>query len=306
MHFRCIWNRLPVQLLTALWALAIALPAGAVIIDSGDGTGNTSAPTPVDPGWAHVGLLNNLSCVYLRNGWVLTANHVGTGTVTLDGAIYNFVPGTRARLDNGDGTFPDLMVFGIWPIPGLPELPIRSNSNLPNGKVIMIGNGRDRGPATDSDDPAIWQPPPDPPATAIPGWWLSGTATRRWGENEVAGQWAGNPGDTVTNLTVFDHPTDPGHQAHEAQAAVGDSGGAVFAKQGNTWELAGIMLFVGLHEGHINNSVLREEVTGMADLSFYRQQILDLTAVPEPSGSSMLGSGVLLLALLAQRRRRAD
>ena len=37
-------------------ALSWGAPAGAVIIASGDGTGNTSAPLD-DPGWAHVGKL---------------------------------------------------------------------------------------------------------------------------------------------------------------------------------------------------------------------------------------------------------
>lgn len=305
MGFRWNWNPLAVQLVTAAWTLALAIPAGAVIIDSGDGTGNTTAPAD-DPGWDYVGSVNGLSAVYLRNGWVLTANHVGTGTVNLGGVDYAFVPGTRVRLDNGDGTHPDLIVFSIWPDPGLPELPIRSNTGLPVGKVIMIGRGTDRGPATDSDDPLIWQAPPDPPETPIPGWMKTAPNTKRWGENTVGGIWPGDPNDTVAFYTAFDYPGTQGHQAHEAQASAGDSGGAVFAKQGNTWQLAGIMLFVGLWEGHINNSVLRDEWTGAADLSFYRDQILDLTAVPEPSGSSMLGSGALLLALLARQRRRSD
>ena len=40
-------------------ALALAASATAVIIDSGDGTGNTTAPLPDDPGWSNVGIRDN-------------------------------------------------------------------------------------------------------------------------------------------------------------------------------------------------------------------------------------------------------
>lgn len=305
------WKRLLLPLVILTLATAPPLPAGAVIIDSGDGTGNVNPPgsepddtITSDPGWAYVGSVNGLSGVYLRNRWVLTANHVGPGAIELEGVSYDYIAGSAVRLTNGDGTHPDLIVFGIATDPGLPELPIRSNTSSPNGDVVLIGYGRDRGVATDSDDPDIWQPPPDPPDPPIPGWWWGVLLSKRWGVNRVAGPWPGTPNNTVSFYTVFDYPTALGHVDDEAQAAYGDSGGAVFAQQGKSWELAGIMLFNGLHEGHLNGSVLRDELTGAADLSNYRQQILDLTAVPEPSGSAMLSAGAALLAVLDRRRGR--
>ena len=54
----------------------VAFPAAAVIIDSGDGTGNTGAP-PDDPGWDNVGTRGGMTVVYVDNGWVVTAAHVG-------------------------------------------------------------------------------------------------------------------------------------------------------------------------------------------------------------------------------------
>jgi hypothetical protein len=313
MRFRSDWSFSTAWLALAT-VVAMALPAGAVIIDTGDGTGNTSAPpacpsNPVcDPGWDHVGnTAGNLSVVYLRNRWVLTANHVASDTVILDGVPYAYVSGTSFQLDNGDGTFPDLKVFGITPDPGLPELAIRSNTNLPSNEVIMIGNGRNRGAATDSDDPAMWQAPPEPPAMPIPGWLWGAGRTKRWGVNVVEGDWLPDPFDTISFFTVFDYPTAPNYVMDEAQAASGDSGGAVFAKQGNSWELAGIMFLIALWDGHLNNSVLRDEVTIVADLSFYRDQILTLTEaepVPEPHGLGGLGAGLALLATLGRRRMR--
>ncbi|HXV37507.1 MAG TPA: hypothetical protein VEC18_10175, partial [Myxococcota bacterium] len=67
-----------------------------MLIESGDGSGNTSAPAD-DPGWAHVGTRNNLSVVYLGRRWVLTANHVGVGNVTIDGQTYSPVPGSAVQ-----------------------------------------------------------------------------------------------------------------------------------------------------------------------------------------------------------------
>ena len=88
---------------------AIVGDARAVIIETGDGTGNVTAP-PDDPGWAYVGKRSNTTVVYIRNGFVLTANHVGVGQVTLDGVVYDDIPGTAFRFGNAD-----LKVFSIWP-----------------------------------------------------------------------------------------------------------------------------------------------------------------------------------------------
>ena len=51
-----------------------------MIIASGDGTGNTTAPAD-DPGFANVGNRGGLTGVYLGRRWVLTANHVGEGDI---------------------------------------------------------------------------------------------------------------------------------------------------------------------------------------------------------------------------------
>ena len=91
----------PLLMLALVLALGSCLtwPARAVIIDSGDGTGNTSAPAD-DPGWAHVGNRGGLTAIYLGNGWVLTANHVGIGDVTFDGILYPAVADSYIRLEN--------------------------------------------------------------------------------------------------------------------------------------------------------------------------------------------------------------
>jgi hypothetical protein len=71
-------------LLLGWFAVGMASSCTALIIN---GAENASAPAS-DPGWSYVGQLNGASCVYLGNGWVLTAGHVGEGTVSLNGTAY--------------------------------------------------------------------------------------------------------------------------------------------------------------------------------------------------------------------------
>ena len=65
----------PSSLLLA--ALLLAFDASAVIIDSADGTGNTTAPID-DPGFANVGKRGSLTGIYVGYGWILTL-HFLTG-----------------------------------------------------------------------------------------------------------------------------------------------------------------------------------------------------------------------------------
>ena len=105
--------RIPFLLSVAL-PLAIAAAAPAVIIDSANGAGNTSAPSP-DPGFGNVGICNGLSCVYLSDGWVLTANHVGAADATFGGVTYPWLASSGVRLHNPDNSYADLLLFHIYP-----------------------------------------------------------------------------------------------------------------------------------------------------------------------------------------------
>src|SRR5215468_8288263 len=118
MHFP-----IPRCLAVSLLSLGAAAAASAVLIDSGDGYGNTTAPSP-DPGWSYVARFaqNSLSAVYLGNGWMLTANHNGAADVLLDGVVYPYVPGTAVVLN--DPLPPhspvDLLMYQISPHPDWP------------------------------------------------------------------------------------------------------------------------------------------------------------------------------------------
>ncbi|MCP5042159.1 MAG: hypothetical protein GY944_14115 [bacterium] len=300
------WYRTRRFACAALLLSLYALPAAAVILDKVDGTGNTTSP-PDDPGWDNVGIVNSLTGVYLRNGWVLTAEHVGIGDILLDGTTYTAVAGSEIQLDDGAGTLADLVLFSITPVPTLPDLDVRTNPSLPSGEVTMAGRGRNRGAASDSDDPGIWDSGVGtPPVPAVEGWYWGGIGSLRWGTNIVEGDWTFSATDTVSFYTVFDEPTADNHTPDECQAAAGDSGGALFAKQGANWELAGIIWAVAGYTGQIGNtSALRENATLVADLSFYAADINTITAtVPEPTVVLQLAIGAGVVAALKRTRTR--
>lgn len=270
-------------------ALSFADAASGVIIDAVDGAGNTSAP-PADPGWSYVGTRGSLTVVYLGDGWVLTANHVGAGDVSLGGVVYPDLPGTAVRLHNPDASLADLKLFAIDPYPVMPLLPIASTSPSLGTDLVLIGRGRNRGAATS------WDPNGAPPPGPIFGYeWLS-SGTLRWGRNQVEEY----PATPVLGTWSFASYFDAGVSDDESQAAIGDSGGAAFAWNGAQWELAGITYAIAGYAGQPANTSLYGQVTYAADLALYRDEIVDITGLPEPSGG--LPAGMALLWLLARRR----
>lgn len=228
--------------------------ASAVVIGSEPGSGNTTAPAD-DPGFAHVGSPGVATVVYLGNGWVLTANHVGDADVTLGGFVYPSVPGSRITFTNPDSTVPDISAFRIDPRPDLPILPIRADTPEDGTPVVMIGHGLDRG------GPITWG--------GHDGFVLLPTQSIRWGTNEIEG--SATLGGDAAIATTF----DAGATEHEAQGQYGDSGGPVFAKNARgEWELAGIMFTIDTYEGQPPSYALYGNATYSIDLASYRDQII--------------------------------
>ncbi len=242
-----------------------ARPAAGVLIASGDGTGNTTPP-PDDPGFHHVGVVNGLTGIYLGDGWVLTANHVGTGSLTLQGVAHPAVAGSTIRLQHAPGVPTELRLFRLITDPGLDPLEIAAAGPAPNSDLVLIGNGRDRGA------PVSWM--------GISGFAWGAYKSIRWGTNEVdeTGLVIGILDSTVTSFSsVFDSglPT-----AHESIATVGDSGGAAFRESGGGWELAGVLYAIYGFGGQPASTSLYGNGTLAADLAAYRSQILGITAIP--------------------------
>jgi hypothetical protein len=248
-----VFSRLWFAVLVAIvW---VAELASAVIIDSGDGTGNTEAP-PDDPGWHNVASLGSRSAVYLGNHWVITALHVGAGHVKIDGEPYPMLPKSEVIVTNDDGANTDLVLFQIDPEPPVPRLRISESTPTGGTALVMIGRGLSRGETLRFG--------------GFSGFRWGARAPMRWGTSEVALQLAfGRVSDTATFAARF---TIAGSE-HEAIAARGDSGGAAFVHSAGGWELAGIMLAVGSYGGQPAKTAMYGNQTYIADLSVYRDQI---------------------------------
>jgi len=258
---------LVIAVLAAALALGAPGPATAVIIDSVDGLGNTSAP-PDDPGWEYVGIRSGTTVVYLGLGWVLTANHVQLGDVVLDGVTYPAVPDSKIRLEPlpGETKSPDLAVFRIDPHPDWPLLPIRALAPFPGQPAVLIGQGKNRGA------PTVWDPGTGP----ISGYEWGTGKTLRWGTNVVSALVPSlQVGNSVTESVATEFRENIGPD--EAIAANGDSGGALFLFDAGGWELGGILFAVDTYPEQPASTALYGNLTYASDVSAYRDQIFDLT-----------------------------
>lgn len=138
------------------FALLAAIPVRAVEMNGGY---DTTAPTDSDianwntgwgasdvTGWDYVGDVNGDSGVYLGNGWVLTAAHVGLGNFILDNNTYLAVAGSAQSISNASGTA-DLTLFQIETSPDLPSLtlsfnlPVSFSATYAGSSVVMLGYG---------------------------------------------------------------------------------------------------------------------------------------------------------------------
>jgi hypothetical protein len=135
----------------------------------------------------------------------------------------------------------------------------------------MIGYGRTRGAAVSYDSNWVLGGVP----AAYTGY-LWGAPVKNWGTNTIAGSPIADSGygygAVVVYETDFSAPGQ-GATANEAQAAVYDSGGGVFAKAGGSWLLAGIMVTVSSEDGQPAGTALFGNVTYAMELSVYRPQI---------------------------------
>jgi len=265
----------------ALWlTLLIALgvqPAIAVVVDSGDGSGNTSAPGD-DPGWSNVGVLGKTTGVFLGNHWVLTAGHSGARELQLGDRLFEAVQGKiRHRISTAPAVQADLQLFQLRQSPDLPPLRLATSAPRTETQVVMIGSGLDRSPSLTGWS-RIWTIVPLGDASHA-GYQPAPGKAIRWGTNRIAAT------DLLTRMgkrvsrcfaTLFDGglPTP-----HEAQAASGDSGGPVFAKNGDgEWELVGILSTISQHQTQPRNLTVYGNATYAVDIHAYREQIEEILA----------------------------
>jgi hypothetical protein len=249
------------RLAILLLLLLVAPATCGLVVESDAGDANTGPPAP-DPGWKNIGRRNGYPAVYLGNGWVITALHVGVGDVVLGGVTHRAQPETAVRLGKkGEPPAADLVVFRIEPRPDLPALPIRPTPPEVGERTLLIGPGWVRG------EPTSWN--------GQTGWAWASNSALRWGTNRVFVVGIEVPaGDNRT--PGFAMRFDPGETRFEAQAAVGDSGGAVFIPRNGRYELAGILIAIAGFPGQPPNTSFYGNLSTAADLSVFGDSLAAL------------------------------
>lgn len=316
--------------LGASLALAFPLPARAVIVAGSNGGGNTANNTdgvsldaylsaellPAFPYWDHTTTYAVGSAVYLgtADGWVLSANHVGTApTIDFLGTTYTVIPGSVMQVGTAD-----LQLFRIThatePLPALADVPLDALTPVVGTRTIMSGAGRNRteDAATDPNIPDSTLYPPYEGYT-----WDAARIGPRWGHNITEDTDSGTPGDqptmalgdgTVVFRVDFDQPgAGEWLSSQEGHASAGDSGGSIWSLNGVAWELSGIMLAVGRYSSPPppSETALFGEATFSANIPTYRDSILGvITPVPEPGAPVLLAAAATLLGRRRFRSRR--
>ena len=211
--------------------LFVLTPVRAVILYStGDPTYNTTAPggTLTNSGWQFEGNWGGFLGTTIAPKYFITAAHIG-GSVgdlfTINGEQYT----TTAVYDDPDS---DLR---IWRICGTFSsfAQIYTNSDETNKSIVVIGRGTQRAEVVTTTNLLG--------LVNTNGWrWGPYDGVVRWGENAVAAIANGDGlfGSGIGDLLEATFDADV--SSNECHLSNGDSGGAVFLKDGSTWKLAGI------------------------------------------------------------------
>jgi len=264
--------------------LIFCAAASALAIVDSNSTTNTSNPNDGSP-WGNVGTVNGSSGVYLGSGWVLTANHVGAGNITFDIGSFTY-DGTSVRLINpSDSSQTDLVLFHLTTTPNLPSLTLASSTPIATSAVDLMGYGRIRGSAQQNYVTT---------SGTYVGFDWSSSGAKSWGTNRIDSGGVFTQQDLGNGtLQVFSTTFDQSgvlRTTDESQAAVNDSGGAVFYDDSvKGWELAGIVDAIGTLTNQPANTAVYGDRTDAADIATYRSQIVSV--VPEPSACFLLIAG---------------
>ncbi|MEE3326737.1 MAG: hypothetical protein VX252_05360 [Myxococcota bacterium] len=269
-------TRVAIRTALCVLALSAALPVQALVLDAMQSDGNTRPPQP-DPGWDHViQHLGGPSAVYLGCRWVLTTQHVGVTILTVEDERLNPVPETIEKIKNPDGRPSDLLLFQVDRDPNLPPLRIPARSARVGQEATLIGFGSSRGSSLTVDFPK---------RGLLDGFNWQKDQTKRWGTNRFSAapkfvDVGKADGRTLALPLVYDPLEDMETTRHEAAAAFGDSGGAVFADLDPVFPERGTALFglifsVSSFGSQPKNSSFYGNVTWAADLSYYRDAIVE-------------------------------
>ena len=247
----------------AVLVTALPIPAQALII--GGGTPTTDSPHNTDgtdiAGFNYVGR-NTWNGVYLGNGYVLTAEHVGAGNIDFgSGGAYNMVTGSATHLLNptvasdptGSGQPTDLSLYRIAPnssgqLPGMAPLYLPTASTSTGTAVTLVSEGPwvarpSYWTVNQSTDPWTWTPATSSTGNEA-GYDYSSYSpyfmgVKRWGSNTISNNLVYTIDINGTYNYVhglqfgfYNFGTTAG-AANVAALANGDSGGGMFTTNAN-------------------------------------------------------------------------
>jgi len=207
--------------LCLLFLLTTRLASDAVLFYStADPSYNTNSPsgTLTNSGWQFQGAWVGFSGTVISSNCFITAKHVG-GTV---GEAFVFRGVSYPTTASFDATNADLT---IWRVSGQfpTNAPLYTKNNEWGKPLVVIGRGGQRGaPVLVNNRLRGWQ-------------WGTWDSVQRWGQNHVSGIVDGGAGFGQLLQGSF----NPGGH-NEADLSGGDSGGAVYIKDGKSYKLAGI------------------------------------------------------------------
>jgi len=304
--------KFPSALLPLVCSALSLSPLRAVVVQNGNAA-NLVAPLD-DPGWDAIGTISTpagpATAIFLGNnggyGWFLTADHVSLTSATLNIGGIDYT----AFLDVDQIGTTDMKVFRVNAVvAAITPVTLASTTPAVGLEVVMAGFGATGTFMTWDTTTAPWTSP----GAGASGYAWTGPNVKRWGTNVIH-----ETGSTVysPNLSII---TDFDDGNGEAQATLGDSGGAMFYKNGMNWELIGLMVavaatpdgtnyinsFVGqpgsTSVSFVNGNPSAKSVTFAAQISEYRSDILQ--AIPEVSSLGFLALASLLLARRSSVRR---
>jgi hypothetical protein len=235
-------------------------------------------------GWNYCGSVGGNSAVYLGDGWVLTAAHVGAGDLDLNNVTYPMVANTAQVLNSVQvtgqaaptSTQADLVLFKVSPAPSLPPIAFRQSDPVAGtSQVAMLGYGH-----TNGDRVVTWGF-----NTVTPRANPVNIQTVNYGLSLTSGSSNYYSNDFLT-LTQDGTPTN------NYQVVIGDSGGPDFIYNSTTkvWELA------GLNEAELSNDGNPPDLSAMIQLDTYLPQITAILA-PQADTPAMPASAVGVLAI---------
>jgi hypothetical protein len=254
------------QLFVLLLTSLLVTPAAHALTIYGGSTGHTTDPGGGLP-WDNVGNTGIYLGAYTTGYWIITANHVGSSGITLEGTSYTSMGGSASQIGSTDLLLYRIDVSGGAPT--LDDLTISSSYPIAGQPVKMIGDG---------------------------------SGTKIWGDNTVDSYGTYTLMDAgPTTVGLFTTYSDI---AGEAQAQGGDSGGALFYEYASgSWLLSGILSGIGT-SGETQFTASIHLAAYYSDIiTIVGTQ---LSAVPEPATWAALLGGIALLGTFIVRRKRVS